>query len=195
MRSANFGRFSTATYARSLLHRISDATSRLFAAIYPEAIKTVEVLADPFWRQLAAGDDTQLRLFVVEIGRRIGDPYYLPRAEGDAIAHWIEQDCWRPPSPPLTTFAAAPGHRRPGHLAKTVTAASLDRHMRAIDWFIVNRRCGNIILHHRTVHPVVVREWSVQMEKYAGAIWWSQRTQHRFRETTERLGFRGLRYA
>lgn len=27
MRSANFGRFSTATYARSLLHRISDATA------------------------------------------------------------------------------------------------------------------------------------------------------------------------
>jgi hypothetical protein len=69
----------------------------------------------------------------------------------------------------------------PSHLAKTVTAASIDRHQRAAFWFGRNRRAGSVILHHRTVQPVLVREWSVKMELYAGAIWQSQPTLERFK--------------
>ncbi len=41
-------------------------------------------------------------------------------------------------------------------------------------------RRGNVIPHHRTVNPVLVREWSTPMEAFAGAIWQSRRTTKRF---------------
>ncbi|YCK40238.1 hypothetical protein ACNF49_41090 [Actinomadura sp. ATCC 39365] len=157
------------------------SASRLFAAIYPEAISIAALLGSPTWRRLAAGDDEQLSRFTTEIGWRLGDPLYQPRGERDPIAHWIEQDCWRPPSPPPTTFAAAPGHRRPGHLDTTVTRANRERHDKAVLWFSRKRRPGQVILHHRTIHPVVIREWSTLMEQFAGAIWQSQRTTDRFK--------------
>jgi hypothetical protein len=159
--------------------------SLLFAAIYPDAIKIAAILASPYWRRLAAGDERDLAWFSATIGPRIGDPHYQPRDNADPVAHWIEQDCWRPPSQPPTTFPQAPGHRRPSHLAKTVNAASIERHDKAARWFARNRRCGNVILHHRTVQPVVIREWSDQMELYAGAIWQSQRTERRFRDSAK----------
>lgn len=51
----------------------------------------------------------------------------------DAVAHWTEQDCWRPPS----------RHRRGG---------------------------GDAILHHRTLNPVVIRDWSRKVEVFDGAL-------------------------
>lgn len=161
--------------------RTAFTASLLFAAIYPDAVAIAAILASPHWRKLAAGDDQDLSRFAAAIGPRIGDPHYQPSDYADPVAHWIEQDCWRPPSPPPTTFPQAPGHRRPSHLAKTVTAASINRHQRAAFWFGRNRRAGSVILHHRTVQPVLVREWSVKMERYAGAIWQSQRTLERFK--------------
>ncbi|MGI5292004.1 hypothetical protein ACQEVF_53070 [Nonomuraea polychroma] len=155
------------------------SASRLFAAIYPEAISIAVLIGSPAWRRLAAGDDEQLSRFTAVIGWRLGDPLYQPRGERDPIAHWIEQDCWRPPSPPPTTFAAAPGHRRPSHLDTTVTRANRERHDKAALWFSRKRRPGQAILHHRTVHPVVIREWSIQMERFDGAIWQSH-APHRF---------------
>lgn len=38
-----------------------------------------------------------------------------------------------------------------------------------------------MILHHRTVHPVVTREWSTPKDDYSGAIWQAQRTEQRFK--------------
>lgn len=157
------------------------SASRLFAAIYPEAVSIAALIASPTWRRLAAGDDKQLSRFTAEIGWRLGDPYYQPHSEHDPIAHWIEQDCWRPPSSPPTTFAAAPGHRRPSHLATTVTRSSQTRHDKAALWFSRKRRPGRVILFHRTVHPVIVRQWSTPMETFSGAIWQSQRTTDRFK--------------
>jgi TniQ len=155
--------------------------SALFAPIYPDAVKIAALLAAPHWRTLAAGDEHELSRFTAAIGPRIGDPHYAPSDYADPVAHWIEQDCWRPPSSPPTTFPQAPGHRRPSHLANTVSAASTERHRRAAIWFGRNRRAGSVILHHRAIHPVVIREWSIKMELYDGAIWQSQRTLKRFR--------------
>ena len=42
-------------------------------------------------------------------------------------------------------------------------------------------RPGKVILHQRTVHPVVIQEWSTPMDNYGGAIWHAQRTEHRFK--------------
>lgn len=151
----------------------------MFAAVYPEAIDIAVILSSPAWRKLAAGDDDQLSRFTQQIGPRIGVDGYQPRDNLDPIAHWIEQDCWRAPSQPPATFASAPGHRRPGHLAKAVTKASRDRHDNSAWWFSRNRRPGNVILHHRTVHPVVRPEWSTRMDNYSGAIWQAQRTEQR----------------
>ena len=157
------------------------SASRLFAAVYPEAIDIAAILSSPTWRKLAAGDDDQLSRFTQEIGPRIGVDGYQPRDNRDPMAHWIEQDCWRAPSQPPATFASAPGHRRPGHLAKAVTKASRDRHDNSAWWFSRNRRPGSVILHHRTVHPVVIRAWSTPMDNYTGAIWQAQRTEQRFK--------------
>ena len=142
-------------------------------------------MASPFWRKTAVGGKRQLARFVEEIGDRIYDPYYLPRDNGDAIAHWIEEDCWRPPSTPPTTFPAAPGHRKPSQLARARRDGNaVIRHEKAIMWFTRKRRPGSAILHHRTVNPVLIREWSTPMEAFAGAIWQSQRTKKRFKTKT-----------
>ena len=50
----------------------------------------------------------------------------------------------------------------------------------------LERRPGNVILHHRTVHPVVIREWSTPMDNYSGAIWQAQRTEQRFKRRSPR---------
>ncbi|MGW6503270.1 hypothetical protein [Nonomuraea angiospora] len=57
------------------------------------------------------------------------------------------------------------------------------RHDKAALWFSRKRRPGRVILFHRTVHPVVIREWSTPMETFSGAIWQSQRTSHRFTDS------------
>jgi hypothetical protein len=155
-------------------------TAKLFAAVYPDAVNIAELIASPGYRTLAAGDHDQLRLFCAAIGHRIGVPDYQPQEDLDPIGHWIAEDCWHDPSPPRTTFAAAPGHRRPSHLTKATTKAARDRHDKAVLWFARKRSPGTVILHHRTVHPVLIREWSIPMEQFAGAIYQSQRTAPRF---------------
>lgn len=161
------------------------SASRVFAAVYPEAVGIAVILASPFWRKMAAGNKTQLARFAAAIGDRLADPYYRPRDNGDAIAHWIEEDCWRASSPPPTTFAAAPGHRKPSQLARAQLGGHARlRHDNAVMWFARKRRPGNVILHHRTVNPVLIREWSTPMEAFAGAIWQSQRTTKRFKTKT-----------
>jgi len=40
---------------------------------------------------------------------------------------------------------------------------------------------GSVILHHRTIHPVVIREWSTPMQMYEGALLRAQSTEQRFR--------------
>lgn len=76
-------------------------------------------------------------------------------------------------------WSATTGHARPSQAATTY-ARSSQRHERAARWFTLKRRHGSVILHHRTVHPVVIREWSTAMELFEGALFQAQRTQRRF---------------
>jgi nuclear transport factor 2 (NTF2) superfamily protein len=43
-------------------------------------------------------------------------------------------------------------------------------------WFSVNRRAGKVILHHNRIRPVLIREWSREMDGNAAAIWASRTT-------------------
>lgn len=120
---------------------------------------------------MAAGNDVELNRFLTEVRRRIQDPEYEPHGENDPLAHWIETDSPREPTVPKSTFPAAPGHRKPSHIKTVTTAGSRERHARSMIWFAAQRRAGKVILHHRTVHPVIVREWSTPMQEFAGALW------------------------
>ena len=50
------------------------SASRLFAAVYPEAVRLAGLIASPTWRHLAAGDAGQQRQFTAEVGRRLDRP-------------------------------------------------------------------------------------------------------------------------
>jgi hypothetical protein len=105
------------------------SASRLFAATYPEAVSIAAPIASQHWRRQAAGGPDGQRRFAAEISRRLGDPDYRPRITHDPIAHWIEQDCWQPPSLPKTIYRphaapAPPAPRRPTRKAKTATGAA-----------------------------------------------------------------------
>lgn len=150
------------------------SASRIFAAAYPEAIDLACVISSPRWRSLAAGDATQRGQFIAEIGRRLGQPGYQPPGHGDAIAHWIEYDSWQPPSRPRTTYPQTRDHGAPRPAA--VSQQTLQRQERSALFFTVNRRGGNVILHHRHIQPVLIRDWSPQMDGITAAIWASQTT-------------------
>ena len=41
-------------------------------------------------------------------------------------------------------------------------------------WRRRKRQPGNVILHHRHIRPVLIRDWSRPMQELRGAIWQSQ---------------------
>jgi hypothetical protein len=53
---------------------------------------------------------------------------------------------------------------------------SIERHHRSATWFAVKRQGGNVILHHRHVRSVLVRDWSPPMDGIEAAIWASRTT-------------------
>ncbi len=143
--------------------------SRLFAATYPEAVGIADLIGSLRWRRLAAGGPDDQRRFTAEIGRRLGLRDYYPTLIKDPIAHWIEQDCWRPPSLPggdyrsPRTFGGAT-FRRPVKDAEQKRRVAADR-------FVIKNRCGgDAILHHRSLKPIVIRDWSTRMELFSGAL-------------------------
>src|SRR5664280_2794321 len=75
----------------------------------------------------------------------------------DPIAHWIDQDCWRPPSAPTHTYR---GSRYDRARAPKADAGAHDRHDRSARWFSWKRTGGKTMLFHRTLAPVVIRDWS-----------------------------------
>jgi hypothetical protein len=150
------------------------SASRLFAAVYPEAVDVAALVSSPPWRLLAAGNDAQQRRFIAEIGLRLGRPDYQPPEGGDAIAHWMTFDSSQPPSKPHKLF---PDTREYGS-SRLVTPSSqtTDRQDRSAAWFGVHRRGGSVLLHHRHIRPVLIREWSPPMEGITATIWVSQTT-------------------
>ena len=164
--------------------------SRIFATVYPEAVSLAAVIASPQWRELASGTGHDARLLAAELGRRTGIPGYTPSRENDPIGHWIADDASQPPSPPGTIFRG----RRPSQL-DTVHPLSQARHdTSALRLASGDRPPGRIILTHRVIQPVLIRQWSIPMDNINGAIWQSQRTGSRkfeeLKRTTSRQGFR-----
>jgi hypothetical protein len=132
--------------------------SKLFAAVYPEAVEVAELIGTLRWRRLAAGNPDMQQRFTAEIGRRLGDPGYRPQVIHDAIAHWMDQDCWRPPSLPLHNYRShrtfgGPHHPKPDQRTDKTRVISAA-------WFAQHRRGGHAMLHHRSLAPVIVRDWS-----------------------------------
>jgi hypothetical protein len=157
----------------STVHRTFSA-SRIFAATYPEAITIASLIADPTWRRRAVGDPDQQQQILREIGERLGRPDYQPPDNGDAIAHWIKYDARQSPSRPHTTFPQTREHgaTRPVKIRPN----SIDRQERSALWFSRGRRGGTVILHHRHIAPVLVRDWSRPMDGIEATIWASQNT-------------------
>jgi len=144
------------------------STSRLFAATYPEAVKTAALIGSLHWRRLAAGDPDGQHRFAVEIGRRLGQPDYQPKVAKDPVAHWIDDDCWRPPSLPRTTYRTQRGFG--AHTIPKAHQHSIDRHQRSARWFARNRKGGRGILYHRHMCPVLARDWARQMDLFIGTV-------------------------
>jgi TniQ len=90
--------------------RVQFSASRLFAAVYPEAVDVAALIASPAWRRLAAGDAEQQQRFLTEIRLRLGRPDYQPLEGGDAIAHWMKFDSRQPPSKPHKLFPDTRAH-------------------------------------------------------------------------------------
>ena len=152
------------------------SASRLFAAVYPEAVDIGALIASPAWRRLAVGDAEQQQRFITEIGLRLGRPDYQPPEGGDAIAHWMKFDSRRPPSKPHKLF---PDTREHGSNRQAMAGPkSKDRQDRSAFWFRVNRRGGGVLLHHRHIRPVLIREWSPPMDGIIATIWASRTTSH-----------------
>lgn len=139
------------------------SASRLFAAVYPEAVDLAAVVVSTRWRRYAGGSPEQQQRFVAEIGLRLGLPDYRPPATGDAIAHWAKFDSSRPPSAPTLLF--------PVTRTSAASVHGLRRNERSATWFSVNRRGGTVLLHHRHLRPVLIREWSRPMDGIEAAIW------------------------
>lgn len=146
----------------------SFSASRLFAATYPEAIAVAELVGSLLWRRLAASGPDDQAVFAAEIGRRLGQPDYKPVARKDPIAHWIEQDCWQPPSLPhadfrsLRTFGGAT-------FRKPTKDSDAKRRISAL-WFSRHHRGGDAMLHHRLLTPVVLRDWATKLEMFSSAL-------------------------
>lgn len=151
-------------------------TSRLFAATYPEAVAIADLIGSLPWRRLAAGNPSEQTLFADAIGRRLGLRDYRPTALNDPIAHWIDQDCWRPPSRPyhdyrrLRTFG--------GHTYRKAIKTADEKRRTSAEWFARHRRGGDAMLHHRTLNSVVVRDWTGAMEQFSGTILLSANISH-----------------
>ena len=171
-------RWDWARRADALIPRGSEAAtfsaSLLFAVVYPEAVRLAGMVASPAWRRLARGNADEQRRFISEVGRRLGRLHYQPPANGDAIAHWMVIDSPRSPSRPDKTFPETRQHG--ASRGPMISKQSLDRHDRSALWFGRTRNGGGAILHHRHIRPVLIREWSREMDGIAATIWASRTT-------------------
>lgn len=145
------------------------STSRLFAAVYPEAVSLAVLVASPAWRQLASGDTRQQRTFLSEACRRLGRNADEDDHDNDVIRHWMIFDSHHPPSRPDKTFPDTRDHGATRHTKPS--PASHDRTRRSAYWFTVNRRGGTGILHHRHIQSVLRREWAPTMDGIRATIY------------------------
>lgn len=142
--------------------------SRLFAAIYPEAVRLAAMIASPTWRQRAYSDTNGRREFLAEACRRAGVSADENDPGHQAIAHWMRYDSLHPPSRPDKTFPQTRDHGAMQH-AQPSSQTQL-RTLRSASWFTLNRRGANAILYHRHLKPVTHREWAPEMDGMTATI-------------------------
>ena len=145
------------------------STSRLFAAVYPEAVSLAALIASPAWRQLASGDTKQQRTFLAEACRRVGRSADENDHSNNAIRHWMIFDSHHLPSRPDKSFPDTRDHGATRHTKPS--PASHERTLRSAQWFTVNRRGGSSILHHRHIRPVLSRDWAPPMDGITATIY------------------------
>lgn len=163
---------------------IDFSTSRLFAAVYPEAVALAPLIASAFWRRLAGGTEAEQARYFAEVARRVTYPYKPTDRSGDAVAHWALADSWRPPSRPLITY-------KPGRVRGTLpglAANRLARHERSAKWFSRSRRNqGRYLLFHGHLKPALLREREDQYVKWEGTVWHSERTDDQMKEQVAKM--------
>jgi hypothetical protein len=147
------------------------SASRMFAALYPEAVAVAELIASPAWRQHAHGTPEQHSKFNREIGTRLGMPDYTPGSP-DAIAHWANIDSRYPPATPSKTLPDTRWNHSPN--TPTHGENSLRRHSKSAHWFGMNREGGRAILYHQHIRPVIQRPHAPDMAEFRGALHVSQ---------------------
>ncbi|MFF9792398.1 hypothetical protein [Streptomyces bacillaris] len=162
----------------------SYSTSKLFAAVYPEAVSLAVIIASPHWRRVAdARSPRERERFFQEISLRITYPYDDASVFGDAVAHWSNTDSWRPLSQPLRTYSPARSTGSPPPLHR----AQSRRDEKSAAWFSISkRRVGATLLRHNHIRPVITREWRPDYERIDGAIWHSTRVDEDFQAETAR---------
>ena len=142
------------------------SASRMFAALYPEAVTLATIIASPTWRELAHGSPEQRRTFDHTITRLLGLPHD-PHARG-GIDHWANIDSHYPPAEPPKNMTDTRWHlspNAPGH-----SQGELRRHTKSSRWFALNREGGRAVLFHRHIRPVVLRPHAPEMAEYRGAL-------------------------
>lgn len=76
------------------------------------------------------------------------------------------------------TISCAAPRVRAYHTARAghTHCAGQRRTQNSAAWFGINRRAGNVILHHRHIRPVLIRDWSPRLDGINAAIWASRTT-------------------
>ena len=98
------------------------SASRLFAAVYPEAVSLAGLIASPTWRHRAAGDADQQQQFITEVGRRLGRLHDHLDGSDDPVAHWMMFDSSQPPADPTRLFAIPAKMAQFTHPRSVITA-------------------------------------------------------------------------
>jgi hypothetical protein len=141
------------------------SASRVFAAVYPEAVSLAAVLASPRWRTLAAGPRSELRALADQLGRLLGIPACRPHPRDTGpTANKLGDEHWQS----VSHFAPEPASRLPSKIG-TLNTQSQALHDRTAPRFQWDRNAGRIILGHRTVQPVRIRRNSALMGYITGA--------------------------
>ncbi|MGH3860942.1 hypothetical protein [Actinokineospora sp.] len=103
----------------------------------------------------------------------------------DPIAHWMEQGCRQPSSLPNTDYRSL--RTFGGHTFRKPAQDSDNKRRHSAHWFGLHHRGGDMMPHHRTLNPVVIRDWSRKMEQFASALEISANT------TTKPPEWRGIK--
>lgn len=143
------------------------SASRVFAAVYPEAVSLAAVLASPRWRALASGTRSDIRALATELGRHVGIPAYQPRPRDTSpVGNDLGDRAWRLASHSAREYTSALPSRL--GIVNGLSLALRDRTASQFEW---GRPVGAIILSHGHVQPVLIRRRSALMQYINNASW------------------------